>query len=474
MKLYQGLCRGTAIIGLGLLLAAMGGGTVQAAEAAAAAQPAAQPSPTEAWIKNVKNPVTWMTWGGDLRLRNEYLNNAASLDQSLPFHEQDYFRFRGRVWASMRPIADLALNVRVTAEPREYMKPKSATLNGMDWTEGIIDNLNVSWSNAFTAPLTITVGRQDIMLGSEPMNWWLVADGTPLDGSRTFYFDAARMTLDLKDYQTTIEGIGIYQTAMNNEWLPVFNNLEKAVTDQDEAGGILYISNKSLKNTEVNGYFMYKNDRRTDVPTGINGETYTTGARIAGDPAEHWRYSAEGAYQWGHHHIQSVSAFGANARLSYLFKDHFSNKLKFDIEYASGDKPGTAKYEGFDMLWGRYPRWSDLYIYSYAKEARVADNSNLIRFGPGWSIAPCSKSEFIANYYALFADQSTPTSASNANLPQFSQNGNFRGHMLQAILKYKFNARITGHLWSEFVFPGDFYAHQEMMTFLRAELMVTF
>src|SRR5450759_914085 len=134
MKLYQGLYCGNAMVGLGLLLAAMGGGTVQAAEAAAAAQPAAQPSPTEAWIKSVKNPVTWMTWGGDLRLRNEYVNNAASLDQSLPFHEQDYFRFRGRVWASIRSLADLALNVRVTAEPREYMKPKSATVSGMDWT----------------------------------------------------------------------------------------------------------------------------------------------------------------------------------------------------------------------------------------------------------------------------------------------------------------------------------------------------
>jgi hypothetical protein len=164
-----------------------------------------------------------------------------------------------------------------------------------------------------------------------------------------------------------------------------------------------------------------------------------------------------------------VSAFGANAQLSYLFKDHFSNKLKFDIEYASGDKGNTAKYEGFDMLWGRYPRWSELYIFSYGKEARAADNSNLIRFGPGWSIAPCSKSEFIANYYALFADQSIPNKAA-----LFNGNGNFRGHMLQAILKYKFNARIAGHLWSEFIFPGDFYTHQEMMTFLRAELMFTF
>ncbi len=39
-------------------------------------------------------------------------------------------------------------------------------------------------------PLTATVGRQDIIEGVG----WLVMDGTPLDGSRTVYFDAARFT----------------------------------------------------------------------------------------------------------------------------------------------------------------------------------------------------------------------------------------------------------------------------------------
>ena len=110
-----------------------------------------------------------------------------------------------------------------------------------------------------------------------------------------------------------------------------------------------------------------------------------------------------------------------------------------------------------------------MYIYSYSREARVADNGNLIRFGPGWTIAPCKKSEFIANYYALFANQNIP------NQPfTFDANGNFRGHLLQTVLKYRFNPRITGHLWGQFVWPGDFYVQHEMMSFLRAEIMFTF
>jgi hypothetical protein len=33
---------------------------------------------------------------------------------------------------------------------------------------------------------------------------------------------------------------------------------------------------------------------------------------------------------------------------------------------------------------------------------------------------------------------------------------------------------MTGHLWSEFLFPGDYYTSNQMMTFLRAEVMFTF
>ena len=37
------------------------------------------PSELEQTIQDIKNPVSWLSWGGDLRLRNEYFNNALSL-----------------------------------------------------------------------------------------------------------------------------------------------------------------------------------------------------------------------------------------------------------------------------------------------------------------------------------------------------------------------------------------------------------
>ena len=69
--------------------------------------------------------------------------------------------------------------------PKPY-EPSTAN-SGLEWRYGIVDTLNVKWNNIFDQPLSITAGRQDIMLGDAD-DWWLVADGTPGDGSWTMYF----------------------------------------------------------------------------------------------------------------------------------------------------------------------------------------------------------------------------------------------------------------------------------------------
>jgi len=45
-------------------------------------------------VKDTKNLVLPITWGADLRLRNEYVYNALTLSDGGARHEQDYFRFR--------------------------------------------------------------------------------------------------------------------------------------------------------------------------------------------------------------------------------------------------------------------------------------------------------------------------------------------------------------------------------------------
>ena len=454
---------------------------------APAAKPAAPaPSAFEKFTQDTKKPTDWLTWGGDLRIRNEYYNNSVTLSDDVIRHEQDVIRFRGRLWATATPFEGLSLNTRFSAEPREWMKPSFvgsyAAQTGMEWRWGIFDVLNAKWTNSF---LTVTAGRQDITFG-DFYDWWLVIDGTPGDGSWTFFLDSVRVTLDAKEIKTKFDLVALYQSAGVNDWMPVLNpdammnTGAYSLVEQNEAGAILYASNKSVKNTQIDGYFIYKGDSK-EFSAGDNADIYTVGAKVTGTPAEHWQYSLEAAYQFGTKEDRigtvaerDISAYGGKFKGSYLFKDKMNNQVSLIGEFLSGDDPDTADQdEMFDILWGRWPRWSELYIYSYIMETggKIAQLNNVARFGPSWTFNPIKNMSFSAMYNALFAPQDTPTRAVNPAL--FSGDGNFRGHYVQTVLKHTFNKHVNAHLWAEFVWEGDYYSQRDMLSFLRGEVYLT-
>lgn len=463
-----------------------------------APKPPAEPSAFDKFANQVKRPTDWFSWGADLRVRNEYMDNAVSLTESDKLSEQDVIRFRGRVWASATPVSNVSLNVRFSGEPREWMNDACVGQHydrtGMEWRYGIIDNLYLRWTNAFDLPLTITAGRQDIMLG-DYWNWWLMADGTPGDGSWAFFFDSIRLTYDAKDLKTKADLIYIYQNAYPDEWIPTlgrsgdfrFAGVAKpyVLTEQTEQGVVLYLSNKSIQNTQIEPYFFYKHDN-AERPNGDDADIFTLGAKITGTPFEHWSYSVEGAYQFGDKRDpmvkipvartkeRDIDAFGGNARLSYLCKDSLNNQFHLVYEYLSGDDPDTEEDEMFDILWGRWPRMSELYLYSYINETagKVAQWNNLHRVGAGWTMNPMSGMHLGVYYNALFAPEEIPTRTIKRAL--FSEDGNFRGHYLQAVLKHQFSKRLAGHLWGEWIWAGDYYATRDLFTFIRAELLFTF
>jgi hypothetical protein len=467
------------------------------AQTAAATPAAPEPTAYDKWEKEMKNPTDWLTWGADVRLRNEYMNNSVSLNDGAVRHEQDYFRFRERLWLSVLPMTNLSVNARISGEQREWMKPSLTGANGnasgMEERYGILDNAYVKWSNIGGVPLSLSAGRQDIQFG-DPLNWWLVGDGTPGDGSWTFFLDSIRAAYDAKEIKTKVDVVYIYQNARPDAWIPTLGrsggNTPAAynLTEQNEQGVILYLSNKSVKNAQIDGYFIYKRDNK-EFSNGDNADIYTLGAKISGTPATHWAYSVEGAYQFGSKqdatvgaaYINSptdwrdISAYGANAKLTYLFKDKLDDQISLVFEYLSGDDPNTkGTDEMFDILWGRWPRSSELYIYSYIYETsgKIAQLNNTMRIGGSWSFSPIKNMTFSATYNALFAPEETPTRTINGSL--FSQNGNFRGHFLQTVLKHKFNDHVSAHLWGEYIWQGDYYSHRDLMTFLRAEIMLTF
>jgi len=493
-KMFQ-----SAVVSVTLLFAlgvARAQGTSAAGEAKspAPAQPAAPASGFDELVKEFKKPADWLTLGADFRARDEYYDNIVTLNDGSLLHEQNVVRYRGRLAASFAPSADFGVYTRLAAEVREWTKPSFVgsykNKTGIEWRYATLDIFNAKWAKAFGLPLTITAGRQDIMMG-DYYDWWLVMDGTPGDGSWTTCFDSARFTIEAKDIKTKFDLIYINQRAQPDAWLPTLgSSTSYPLTDQNEQGAVFYLSNKSLKDTQVDAYVIYKNDRRATFRVagvlktpGDNADIATVGGKITGTPTGNLQYSVEGAYQFGSKYDRisgvfarrDISAYGGKAKLTYSLKDSLNNQFGLACEVLSGDDPKTSdKDEMFDVLWGRWPRWSELYIYSYINETsgRIAQMNNIARFGPSWSFVPVKGTTFSLMYNALFALEKTPSRTVAPTL--FSNSGGFRGHYVQAILKHQFNKYTSGHLWGEWVRQGDFYTKRDLLTFIRAEIMFTF
>ena len=432
------------------------------------------------------------SWGADLRLRWEYLDNATTLNEDLPGAERSFARYRGRLWGQVAPNDSFEAYARLMWEGRYYAQPDEVLVGGRNildtsYVGGLMfDNLYVKANRIGGTPLTLKLGRQDIFLG----NGWLVADGTPLDGSRTFYFDAARATWPAESIGTTFELIYLNQNSDTDRFPYTLNDTIEDQTEQDEQGVILYARNKSLlKDTDLDGFFIYKGDDPAQPLLRVNngfdpfpsptrdGETYALGGRIDSKLSPNWSVRAEAAVEWGNRFGQDLQGLGFNGRGTYHLGDPLANRFHLGYEYLSGDDPDTRDVEAFDPLWGRWPQWSELYqpytfpISSRGRfDSRTGEATNLQRVNLGWGMKPHPTTEVTLDYHALFANENTL-----GGLPGFSKNGSFRGHLFTGWVKTKLDKHIAGHLVAEYLNPGDYYddSRDQDAWYLRAEVFLT-
>ncbi|MGD0078921.1 MAG: hypothetical protein ABSB91_09910, partial [Sedimentisphaerales bacterium] len=418
----------------------------------------------------------WLEMGADVRFREHYGYNWTALnsnklggdgdDEDHKFH---FERYRTRWWTTSKLDDDTTINTRFTWEFRTWDEPASKQQE-TDFDEIIMDNLNLKMKNFLGTPTTAIIGRQDMVLGQG----WLVADGTPLDGSRTFYFDAARFTVDLAE-KTKLDLIYIDQHPNSDWFLKPINDRDKYVTQEKERGAILYLTDKSTP-TQLEGYFMYKNNNPVDPITGkafnfpqpvVNmyskkADIFTFGGAAQAPINDNWNYRVEGAVQTGrsaspnsaitaNDHTEKLLAFGAKGNLEYCFKDDLDNKLHVTYEYLSGDDPDTKQVESFNPLWGQWPQWSEMY---QPYTTQLEDNlvSNLHRLAFGHKFKPNNQWEILTDYHLLWAEENTYKGNS-----KFSNDDLFRGQLVTCWARYNFTKQLKGNLVFEYMLPGDYY-----------------
>ena len=444
------------------------------------------PHPEADWLDWFHNPAPWLEMGADFRFRTITARNIDTLDEDPAGrgNKWNFQRYRSRWWTKSKLSDDVDFNTRMVWEFRTWDEPARKPQH-TDFDEIIFDRLNFTMRNLFDMPLTGVFGRQDIILGKG----WLMLDGTPLDGSRTIFTDAARLTYDWTETDTKIDMIYIDMAASAARWLKPINDRNHSLTEQDEYGAILYVTNKSLENTQLEGYVMYKNDNPVDQtpknfpPTwSRKAEIFTFGGAASGDIDKNWNYRAEGAIQTGQKDDTSgdshdLQAYGATTRLNYNFNDICKNNLHIGYEYLSGNDPSTDDDEQFDPLWGEWPQWSELYVYTYSRETAIGETTNLHRAYIGHSFKPAPKWTLNTDYHLLWADES-PRKGTSVGTDSFtySNSGDFRGQLLTCWAKYKFSKQLKGHLLAEYLIPGNYYdrGNRSHAYFLRFNVEYTF
>mgnify|MGYP006292361155 CR=1 FL=1 len=490
-------CSTRSMVWIVLLCILMLTSTVFAAKATnkrlqATASPTQEVTHEHGWDKfwsDFHNPTEDLEMGMDFRFRTIYAQNIDTLNDGAVDSSGrnrsmwDFQRYRTRWWTKWMMSDNVDLNTRLVWEFRTWHLPARKPQD-TDFDEALLDKLNFVVRDFLGMPVTAKIGRQDLIFGKG----WLVLDGTPLDGSRTIFTDAARFTFDWKEESTTVDLVYIHQNSRADKWLHPINDRENALTEQDENGAILYYTNKANKKANVELYFMYKNDNPVDYtprnfPTmwSQKAEIFTYGGALSGDLDENWNYRVEGALQKGTHDptpatagtSRHITAYGANALLTYFTRDEQDTSYHVGYEYNSGDDPSSSDYGQFDPLWAEWPRWSELYIYTYSRETMIAESTNLHRFNIGHKFKPCEKWQICTDYHYLLADENTTTGSSSFMISPHSK---FRGQLFTLWLNYKMNPQLYGHILGEYLIPGSYYdqSNRNHAYFLRFNIEYRF
>ena len=423
---------------------------------------------------DVASAVIKTDYGASFRLRQELWENVVDV-KTLGQNDRDFLRLRTSLWGKMDLNENFGAYMKLTNEARYYFgnfKPFAASDNSsqrgdmFDIDELIIDNLYVDAKKIFGLPVDLRIGRQDFL--GQYGEGFLILDGTPCDGSRTFYFNAIKANWKINS-NNSLDLVYI-SDPQKDEYLPSlypnrsyllsgYINNKRQLTASNETGVVAYGKSKLSNNFNVEPYYIYKEED----PVGTNAKLKlnTLGARVV-FTADNWKVRAEYAHEFGEYD----NSRDRKADGGYIFAGQKFDKAPLKPEwevgyvYLSGDDPGTTKHEGWNPLFSRAPMWNELYIYTMILETRndggafpgYWTNLHLYKAGIKLTLAPTTSLGL--SYQYLKADQAT----AGLNSTMFSNSGKERGHMGTLMLNHVFTKQLDAFLQVEYFSPGDFYA----------------
>ena len=399
-----------------------------------------------------------MEFGFEQRVRNENWNNILDFNDAKD-DQRNQIRYRTRVWANVPFTNNITIAVGLNQETNQ----KVGQVTHFD--EVLFETAYIDIKKLFVKGLSFRVGRQNIIRGEG----FLFLDGGPGDGSRALYSNAASLTYSYRKSQ--VELLGIWNPR-EDRFLPDWHDVHKVLQDWDEQALGTYYTNHNSSRTGFEAYYFLKkeyHDRRpaTNFQFQPDRHIHLAGGRVQQKLTNTLSATGEFAWQWGAQHPGiPIRGWGG---YSYLKRSFNENKWKPYLQAGywamSGDDPKTTdRIEGWDPMFGRFPKWSELYIYSQVPEYGVAywTNTNMWQGEVGFT--PHKRLQVRGTYYHVSAYHPFTKN------PGYIAGGLGRGDLYEARADVPLNENWRGHVVYEGLAPGNFYRSNGYGYFLRFEV----
>lgn len=431
------------------------------------------------------------TSGLYFRLRQETWDNMFDMNKSdvsnaNPYARQDenFWRLKSSAWDKVDLDKQYGFFVKITNEARYFMTSNTASQVGLVGDEFLFDNLYVYAKKPAGLPVEFTIGRQDFLgvFGEG----FLIMDGTPLDGSRTFYFNAARALVTIND-QYNVDFVYLFSQE-NDGALPsysmykqaTFGFEKRALNSYDEKAAVIYGRGKITDNLTIEPYYIWKEEATPTTKTAATNPALrlnTYGVRAAVGFGEGWKARAEYALQSGEYNDTSRTKREGSGGYAYVGRtyDNITMKPGWDLGYItmSGDDQSTTKVEGWNPLFSRYPQISELYSLTLLTETGIpAYWTNIKIYRALVKLTPVEDTRLELSYNYLQSDKTFSAAASSPFAPMFSGTNKNRGQLIIGKLSRKFSPTLDGYVTVEQFLPDNFYSstNQFDAQFVRWEL----
>jgi hypothetical protein len=326
----------------------------------------------------------------------------------------------------------------------------------------ILDLAYVQMREIFYAPLTLTIGRQDLLFGRGFIIGWNPQDPQGVIQADEFTqvqsFDAIRATLDFNPW--TIDFV----------YAKIDENAHDVEDDRD-----LYITNVNYKFAEYNAvaeaYYIAEADKATFVSAtagNANNDTHIVGGRVQFDPVSQITLGAELAYQFGDYRgavtapERDRSAWAFDIFGTYRWDNAWKPEITIEYVHLSGEddlSAATSEYNAWNgafrgPVYGWYHDYKEVY-YATSFSGDQAAGQNQQHINIYGSIKPMEDMQLSASYFYFWADEdfhSTPTDPGTAVLDDEI------GHEIDTAIIYNYTEDVTFAFYANWFIPGDLYA----------------